>query len=651
MGNFIRMKKIIVLLSFLLAITVVLFGSTFVLSARAETSFITLYLNGGTIEGVELTENGMFELEFNEEESVLPSPTKSGYEFLGWTKSELAEDDEYVTVISGESAIDITTLYAKYELKSPEIVLQPTDYSGIYGEGGHILSFKVEHENDFELSIQWYKDGRAIENATEEELKITEVNQTGFYYAIASVTVDGEQMNVKSRNAVVSIQKAKFTTVPELILEGVYSPEKTLSDYHLNGYFKWVDGGIIPTPNVRKYPAIFNIDSDNYFDFHCMVTLIISKGEQKIFAEDFSKEYDGMPASITATASGGSLLRYSDNNSLTNVGREYVTVTAPETDLYFEKSVTVILEIIPQTIEIEWTNLSFTYNEEIQVPTAKAIDREGFDVELNVSGLGVDAGEYYATAEALSSNYHISNSTVEYTIEKADYNSDLILFEDKSVVFDGQRHSLEVENLPVWISVNYDATPSEVGVHTITASFVVNSKNYNPIEDKTATLTILQSYFFGEWYEIYCPEGVSPDVTLSLELIDELDGLYNNHRGKLKFILGFRILSSDKTVYRRPMTITFNFENVGIDNVVLSVDKNSNEQVIAYSYENGKVKINVDGAENNIVFAERNQGTAWIIIFVVGICIAVSAGLYLIMNKKSRPQKTQEESSDETRSD
>lgn len=637
MGNIVRIK-IVKILFLLLMTTAVLFGFTFVSSAFAETSFVTLQLNGGMIEAYELSENGTIVFDFNESDGILPTPQKYGYEFLGWTKSDSEGDNEYVDNLTSESEIENLTLYAKYELKAPEIEIQPTDYGAIYKEGGHTLFVTAFHEGEFELSYQWYKDGKEIENATSNELKVTNVKESGIYYVVVSVTVDGEKKEIKSRNALVRIQKAKLTTAPDLIIEGVYSPDKTLSDYALKDNFRWLDEGLIPTPNVRKYSAIFNIDSDNYFDIECSVILIISKAEQEIYAEDLTKVYDGEPVSIKATTTGDSILEYSENNEMINVGKEIVIITAPETDFYLKKSITVTLQVVPQPLNITWSDFDFIYNGYEQKPNATAVDNQGLPVEIIVDGSGVDAGVYKATAYANSDNYVLENDTKEYVIDKADFNADTLIFEDREFVYDGNPHSLEISNLPEWLSASYDKEVVEVGFYTITASFVVNNPNYNDLPPKTAKLTILQNFFKGDWYEIHCPEGVNPNVILRLELIDDLDGLYKNHNGKLKYILGFRILSSDDTTYRKPLIVKFNYEKATIENLVLSVDKNSNEKIITYTYENGKVVVNLNGAEQNIVFAERTQGVAWIIVLVVGICIAVSVGLYFILNKKTKTE-------------
>ncbi|MDR0303177.1 MAG: leucine-rich repeat protein, partial [Chitinispirillales bacterium] len=73
---------------------------------------------------------------------------------------------------------------------------------------------------------------------------------------------------------------------------------------------------------------------------------------------------------------------------------------------------------------------------------------------------------------------------------KADIDMSAITFADKTVTYDGQSHSILIdETLPQGVSVNYtDNNKVNVGVYTITAAFTSN--NYNVPAAKTATLTI-----------------------------------------------------------------------------------------------------------------------------------------------------------------
>ena len=96
-----------------------------------------------------------------------------------------------------------------------------------------------------------------------------------------------------------------------------------------------------------------------------------------------------------------------------------------------------------------------------------------------------------------------SNNGLTYTveascnIEKGDIDMSGITFSDKSVVYDGNDHGLEiVGTLPDGVTgVTYTSSGDNksVGSHTITASFTVDTAHYNPVDDMTATLTITNS--------------------------------------------------------------------------------------------------------------------------------------------------------------
>lgn len=75
-------------------------------------------------------------------------------------------------------------------------------------------------------------------------------------------------------------------------------------------------------------------------------------------------------------------------------------------------------------------------------------------------------------------------------VAKLAYDISALRFDDATVVYDGQTHRLEVVGLPAGVTVTYQGNDvSTVGEHTVTATFT-GDVNYEPIPDKTATLTI-----------------------------------------------------------------------------------------------------------------------------------------------------------------
>ncbi|MDE5618142.1 MAG: hypothetical protein K2I79_01485, partial [Clostridia bacterium] len=92
------------------------------------------------------------------------------------------------------------------------------------------------------------------------------------------------------------------------------------------------------------------------------------------------------------------------------------------------------------------------------------------------------------------------NSTIKHTatftvnVGKGDYDMSNVKFEDKTVTYNGQEHSIEISgDLPEGVSVSYEGNGqievNEEG-YIVTAKFTHSNPNYNAIPDKTAKLII-----------------------------------------------------------------------------------------------------------------------------------------------------------------
>ena len=108
----------------------------------------------------------------------------------------------------------------------------------------------------------------------------------------------------------------------------------------------------------------------------------------------------------------------------------------------------------------------------------------------------INAGTYRITAEFLDEYRHnsfISEMTATLTIEKAEYDMSGVTFDSKAFVYDGEKHTLEINGtLPKGVSVNYTNNwLTDIGSITATAKFSGDYHNYKPIPDMTAELTIL----------------------------------------------------------------------------------------------------------------------------------------------------------------
>lgn len=181
-------------------------------------------------------------------------------------------------------------------------------------------------------------------------------------------------------------------------------------------------------------------------------------------------------------------------------------------------------------VTVDGNQLSATYNGEEFTLSAvgKVKDKDGAEVtsryttELKATENGAevseikDAGTYEITvaytmpAEGAYIDYEQSFE-IKYTLTvgKADFvpEDNGIVFNNKSVSYDGQAHSIELEGeLPEWITVSYDGNgQTEAGTYTITAKFSHSNPNYNAVADVTATLTIGAG--------VYVPEFTFVDKT------------------------------------------------------------------------------------------------------------------------------------------
>ncbi len=715
MGNTIGIKTTFIVLMAVL----VLFFLVCPYTAFAEDVSINLYTYGGEIEGFTPNESGVVSVAVSDGEIILPVPTKLGYNFLGWTRTENADDTDYVTVLNGDEITASINLYANYSFVEPTLIEHLSSYKDVYAPDIiHTMSVEIDHplSKQADISYQWFKDDILIENASLNELSVKNVSDSGKYKCVVSFDHLGIERTLTSSEITVDIQKATPSAPIHPILEGVYDPEKTLSDYQLEDNYYWIDENIIPDCTIRQYQAEYKLD-ENYNVVSVNITLIISKAKQVISAPDVQAVYDKNAHRIFATATDGTIT-YSSNNSLTDVGLVTVTITASETDNYLEATTTALLEVVQKPITAVWNIVNFVYNGQIQLPVY-SLETED-ELTLSFDKEPITAGQYELVASINNSNYVLTNNTLNisiekqsvavvwsegnfvyngqeqmpeyvaqsaegiilkltaetipsnagehtvslildeeyavnylvteyehtYYIQKADIDMSNVVFDDLTVVYDGENHRPTVMGLPEFVEVEYDGEFADPSVYTVTASFTINNANYNDLDALTATLTILRKTFTADWYEIECTSGIAPDVNVSLQKIDNLDGLYSKNSGKYNYLFGFKVVFTDETEYADNIIIRINYKDANLDTLVISVDKNVNEQIVTYVFKNDMLEINVDNFDNTYVVAERTQSIYWIIIPIGIVCIAVCIIICLVTKNHPIPKENNENEGD-----
>ena len=681
------------------------------INAFAEGETVKLSLSDGIIDRYVSDEQGFVTLAIDSE-ITLPTPTKSGYSFDGWTKTKNADDVDYVTTVTPETAVNYAVLYARFSLLQPTFVAEPNDITAVYDENaGHTLSVEIAHSllDSAIISYSWHKNGVPIENANENTLEIKSVSDSGEYYCTVHFSVGDQTKQIVSKHAVVNIKKATPTDIPNVIIEGVYDSQKTLADYTLPEFFFWETPDICPDVPTRTYNATFD-KGENYLPQSTKITLILQKAKQTIEVKNVSAVYDGESHSIVASATDGNIV-YSDNNSLTNIGKETVIVTAEETANYLSATAFAVLEVTAQPVQVVWGDTTFVYDGESHIPEYSCISSQNvaltlvsdganvnageytatasiqddnyiltgnsidyviqkqsvqvvwgdtvfvYDGESHVpeyscissqnvaltlvlDGANVNAGEYTATASIQDDNYILTDNSIAFTIAKATVDETTILFEDKTVVYDGNAYSITASHVPDFLTVEYSAEYTDAGIYTITAHFSLLNDNYNEVGDKHATLTILQNQFESDWYKITCPNGIDPTVNVTLQTIDDLDGITNKEKSKINCLYGFRVLFDRQFDYDEPMIIRIKLDKADIDTLVLAVDNDLNEQIITYSYQNGSIEITISDYSANYVIGQRTHSIWWIIPLVVFVCV-LSCVVTIVITKYT-PKKKKE---------
>ncbi len=269
-------------------------------------------------------------------------------------------------------------------------------------------------------------------------------------------------------------------------------------------YVNYVNNG---KKDVGSYEVIakFFTTNKNYeapADMQATLTIKMPSFDSKT-VEFNNKEvvYDGYAHSIVIKNELPTFItvEYSGNNQV-DIGDYEITATFKVLDIYKDfindiEPVKAILSIVASAEDITgivFESNSFTYTGEpksikaTNVPNGVNVTYEGND-QINV-------GTYTVTAHFASANRTYPDKVATLTIEKGVLDMSNVKFNDASVAYDGNSHSIYVENLPLNISVEYEANnQTNIGEYIVKAIFTSNDNNYRSPSSMTAKLNIIAS--------------------------------------------------------------------------------------------------------------------------------------------------------------
>ena len=234
-----------------------------------------------------------------------------------------------------------------------------------------------------------------------------------------------------------------------------------------------------------------------------VVTFTIEKGDydmSKVVFEDMTVDYNGSAQSILATNLPKGVTVTYENNEQTDAG-EY-TIIAKFTLNTDDAQYYNPIENLTATLKINKASVAkptaddtvFTYNGQEQTYVLETSDL--YNVLDNTATIAGNHTVKVALVDKNNYQWENGNSNdIEYSfvINKATYNMDSVVFEDKTVIYNGSEFSIEATNLPNGVSATYENNEqTDAGEYTVTAKFTGDANNYELIANKTAVLTIKQ---------------------------------------------------------------------------------------------------------------------------------------------------------------
>ncbi len=303
---------------------------------------------------------------------------------------------------------------------------------------------------------------------------LTVVNRTfdGLTFADKTVTYNGSAQSIEVANL------PQGATV-------AYSPTSTFT-------------------NAGIYPVTATVSAPNFDTATLSATLTINKASydmSKVVFADKSVAYDGNAHSLEATnLPDGVTVTYIGNNQ-TNVGTYTVLAVFSGDSANYNPiaNMTATLTITPCGIKgITFAGKTVTYDGSVHSIAIEGTLPEGVTVSYQNNGK-TNAGTYTVIAHFTSTNDNyntLADMTATLIIEKATYDMSQVVFENKSVTYDGTTHSLETTNLPDGVTVIYlGNNQTNVGKYNVVAIFSGDSVNYNPIANKNVTLSIEKAQY------------------------------------------------------------------------------------------------------------------------------------------------------------
>jgi|GEM_PF-5027302 len=409
---------------------------------------------------------------------------------------------------------------AAYDMSEVEFLDQSFDFDGDF----------------YELSI-----GGSLPNGVSVTYENNGHTEVGTYEVIAHFSSeDPNYLDIPSKEATLSIIDNAYADIvfedktvtyngEDQVIELLNVPVGASVDYYPTNTFD--DAGI--------YEVVARISMDGFDDYEMHATLTIEKEVLVIRAEDkvsiYGEDLEDLTYTVEGTIYNEEVMVYIDRSSSVDAGVYVIHVDAshPNYDISLESGTYTIEKATYDMSGVFFDPMRVVYNGDMYDLEITGSLPSGVDVEyLNNEQVG--PGIYLVTAVFTgdSENYYqIPSMQARLIIEEAEILD--VVFESKSVDYDGETHTLEVENVPLGASVLYTPSNSYMasGVYEVKATVSLEGH-----KDKVlyATLTIngqdidtslmgftSEEYVYDDSLRTLILDGVLPEGVVGVEYANQ----------------------------------------------------------------------------------------------------------------------------------
>lgn len=253
--------------------------------------------------------------------------------------------------------------------------------------------------------------------------------------------------------------------------------------------------------NAGQYTVTATVSQENHEDLHLTATLTIKKATYDmsgVVFVDKTVTYNGESYSITATNLPDGVSATYTNNGQTDAGEYTITAIFTGDSANYESIENKTATLTINKAAYDMSGISFvdntvTYDGKTHALSITGTLPNGLTVDYENNGK-INAGDYTVIAKFIDTTGNYENptdKTATLTINKATYDMSKVVFADKTVTYNGNAYSIEVQNVPNGLSVSYVGNDkTDAGTYIIAAKFTDTTGNYENPADMTATLVI-----------------------------------------------------------------------------------------------------------------------------------------------------------------